>query len=491
MSVSASHRSFPMVAAYIFVYAASWTTMTYLLVPSVPMDALEALNWANNGEFGSPKNPYFVGCITKLGLVLEPIISLSLYWYLSHFIGVGIGMLGVWLLSRRLFGDNQIALLSLLSLNMSGIVNFDIIPYNDNYLLVTFWPYMFLYFIKAVYDNQYHWYSLAIVSGLAAMSKYSSCAFLPSMFVYTLVVPQARKAYRSATIYLAILLMALIALPNVVWLYNHDFAAFNWVSSRLTVGFNPNLAIIFLTVFYPVIILALILRQLGARWVMPDAPEKRLVLWVLLPPLILILGYLLVHRGGRVTEWLEPFVVLAPAAFFTLLNFERVKNLRTVLRSFLGLSVMVLGGYSLVMLMNFGGAGAKNNYVKKASADINTVWREKYNQPLKYVGGSVFSHWLTFHAPDRPQIVTPWSNETKPNIYNARISESDIQRDGVLFISNPGIPFDEVAIARELSLVPGMKFDDQQGFSFQNERGQTVSVTLGFLSPQGASASDL
>ena len=477
-------RSSSLVAVFLIAYVALWTATTYSLDPTVPYDALEALNWASNGEYGSPKNPYFVGAVTAFGLLLEPAIPLSLYWYLSHFVAVGFGMLGVWLLGKRLFGDNQIALLSLMSLNISGIINFDIIPYNDNYLLVMFWPYIFLFFIKAIYDNPYHWFSLSIVAGFAAMSKYSSCAFLPFMFVCTLAVPEARKAYRSPIIYLAILLLPLIALPNIIWLCTHDFAAFNWVESQLTVGLNTKLPGVLITVFYPAIALALILNRLGARWVLPVAPEKKIVVWVLIGPLIPILGYLLMHRGGRVTEWLQPFVVLAPVALLVFLDFERVRNLKTVVGLFFGVSFLILAGYATTMFLDLGGAGARDSYVQRTSAEINALWREKYNQPLRYVGGSVFSHWMTFYAPDRPRIVTPWSNEAKPNIYNARISMMDIQRDGVLFVSSPGLPLDEATLALDLSTVPGTDLREKMNFSFQNERGEEVTFTLGFVPPQ-------
>jgi len=477
-------RSFLVVGAFILVYVTSWIVITSLLNSAVPYDALEALNWAYTGEFGSPKNPYFVGWVMSLGLLMEPIVPISVYWYASHFIGVGTGMLGVWLLGKRLFGDNQVAILSLLSLNASGIINFDIIPYNDNYLLVTMWPYVFLFFIKAVYDNSYYWYPLALVCGLAAMSKYSSCVFLPSMFACTLLVPRARKAYQSATIYLAILLLPLIALPNVVWLSKHDFAAFNWVESQLTIGLNTSLPVIFLAVFYPVVLLAMILRRLGARWSSPDTPEKRLILQVFLPPLVFVLGYLLVHRGGNMTEWLQPFVVLGSVVLFCVTDFKQIQSLQSMLRFYTGLSFIVLMGYALVLIMNLGGASAKNNFVKKTSVDINAIWRERYDRPLKYVGGSRFSHWLTFYAPDRPRVVTPWSNERKPNIYNASITGDDVRRDGALLISDPGAPFDEDTLALDLSTVPGTKVSEHQEFSFQNERGKTVTVILGFLPPQ-------
>ena len=483
-------RSLPVVGAFIFVYVIAWTIVTSVLDPSVPYDALEALNWAYTGEYGSPKNPYFVSCVMSVGLLTESIIPINVYWYLSHFLAVGIGMLGVWLLGKRLFGDNQIAILSLLGLTTSGIINFDILPYNDNYLLVAMWPYMFLFFIKAVYDNSYYWYPLAVVSGLAAMSKYSSCVFLPSMFACTLVVPQARKAYQSVTIYLAILLLPLIALPNIVWLWKHDFAAFHWVQSRLTFGVNAMLPVFLLAVFYPIILLAIFLKRQGALWASPDTPEKKLILHVFIPPLIFVIGYLLLHRGGKMTEWLEPFVMLGPVALLCVTDFKRIQSLISVLRFYAGVSFVLLLGYSMVLIMNLGGAGAKNNYISKTSADINAIWREKYHRPLKYVGGSRFSHWLTFYTPDRPRVVTPWSNTIKPNIYNASISEVDVKKYGALFISSPGVTFDEDTLALELSLAPGRKLSEHQEFSFQNEHGENVTVQLGFLPPQASVTRD-
>jgi len=456
----------------------------FLLDPTVPYDALESLNWANNGEFGSPKNPYMVGGVTAFGLLMEPLIPISLYWYLSHFVGVGIGMLGVWLLGKRLFGDNQIALLSLLSLNISGIINFDIIPYNDNYLLVTLWPYIFLCFIKAVYDHQKYWFALAIVSGLAAMSKYSSCVFLPFMFAYTLVVPEARKAYRTPVIYMAVLLLILIALPNMVWLYRHDFAAINWFESQITFGLNLKLLGILFAVFYPVILLALILKRLGGRWVLPVTPERRAFLWLTLPPIIFVLGYLLMHVGGNATEWLQPFVVLAPIALYSVINFESVKSLRVVNLALMGVAMIVWLGYLLVMLLDVGGAGTRSNSIQKISADLNSLWEEKYHQPLRYVGGSQFSHWLTFYAPDRPVIVTPWSDLDKPNIYNAKILASDVQKDGALFVRESVVGTDEITFEKDLADFPGMVLNERHEFSFSDGRGQTVRLSLGFVAPR-------
>lgn len=485
MDTSARQRYSYTAIGFILVYTIGWTLASFLLDPAVPYDALEALNWANNGEFGSPKNPYMVGGVMALGLLLEPVIPIGLFWYLSHFVGVGVGMLGVWLLSRRLFGESQVALISLLSLNLSGMINFDIIPYNDNYLLVTLWPYMFLFFVKAVFDNKYHWLSLAAVSGLAAMSKYSSFAFVPFMFLYTLLVPEARKAYKSPVIYLAVLLFLLLLLPNAIWLYHHDFAAFNWVQSQITLGLNSKAVGAFFAVFYPVILLILILRPLGARWVLPDSAEKKAVLWVFAPPVIIIVAYLLTHCGGRVTEWLQPFAIVAPIVLFSLLDVGGVKSLQVVSKSLLGISILVWAGYSTVQLLDIGGAGRKFSYIGSVSSTLNTMWREKYHQPLRYVGGGKFSHWLTFYAPDRPRMAIPWSDEKKPNMYDARMTDRDISENGAMLVSDLGATCARTNFAEALAAFHDLELKDTQYYSFKDERGRRVMVRLGFLPPRG------
>ena len=48
---------------WVSVYAILWICGSYSLDPTVPYDAVEAVNWGMNGEWGSPKNPWFVGAV--------------------------------------------------------------------------------------------------------------------------------------------------------------------------------------------------------------------------------------------------------------------------------------------------------------------------------------------------------------------------------------------------------------------------------------------
>lgn len=142
-------------------YAMLWTGVTFLLDPTVPYDAIEALNWAMNAEWGSPKNPWLVGLVMRPALWLSA-PWLSFYWYATHFLAVALGMFGVWQLAWRLSGDRRLAWLAL---NLSGVINFDIISFNDNYLLVMLWPWLWVFFLRAAFDRPGWWLAFAVTGG--------------------------------------------------------------------------------------------------------------------------------------------------------------------------------------------------------------------------------------------------------------------------------------------------------------------------------------
>ncbi|MCP1065589.1 glycosyltransferase family 39 protein [Serratia symbiotica] len=103
--------------------------------------------------------------------------------------------LGIWVLARRLSGSTQLAWLALLTLNLSGIINFDIIPYNDNYLLVMLWPWMMLFFHLAITYYTSWWLAFALAACLAMMAKYSTFALVFFIVLAILLVPSIRRYY--------------------------------------------------------------------------------------------------------------------------------------------------------------------------------------------------------------------------------------------------------------------------------------------------------
>ncbi len=202
---------------WVIGYATLWILVSYLFDPTVPYDAVEAVNWGTNGGWGSPKNPWFVGFIMTPAIYGG--IDFSFYWYFIHFIVIAIGLLGVWNLAYKLTRNTRLAWFAMLGLNLSGVINFDIIPYNDNYILVGCWAWAFYFFLCAINDNQKYWIGFAITMGIATMGKYSSLAFIGSVFLSSLFVPKVRASYCSPYFYLALAIWFAFVIPNFIWLW--------------------------------------------------------------------------------------------------------------------------------------------------------------------------------------------------------------------------------------------------------------------------------
>jgi len=432
MKLIANYR----LSLWLILYAATWTLLTVHFAPTVPYDAVEALNWANNAQWGSPKNPWLVGAITQPAIALD--LPLALYWYASHFLGTALGMLGVWCLACCLTRRRSLAWLAMLTLNLSGIINIDTIPYNDNFLLVMLWPWMLLFFYLAITRTSTWWLAFAFTAGLAVMAKYSTAALVCSILLATVAVPEIRQCYRKPVFYLAALLGILIVAPNLVWLWQHNFAAFRWVGSQVQMRWNAHFLVSLLSVFYPCAILWAILRLCAGPLVWPTTPAKRALCGVYVLPLAIITCWFAFNVGGRLTEWLQPFLVLAPPLLVMCAQGALEQRLRHSLMLLFFLAPLVMAGYATVMALNIKNAGQKMRGVKSFSLDISREWQHRYHHPLRYVGGDYLSQWLPFYAPSHPPPLTLWSDESRPNIYNAHPHPADILLQGAVLVGERG-----------------------------------------------------
>lgn len=467
-----------------FLYVLLWSLATIILDPTVPYDAIEALNWAQNFEWGSPKNPWLVGMVWRPALWL-PTNLLSAYWYITHFTAIALGMVGSWFLAKYLTGNERLAWLALFTLNLSGIINFDIISYNDNYLLVMIWPWMMLFFFFAMTRNSIWWIPFAIAAGLATMAKYSTLAFVCAVFISTLIIPRLRFFYRRPNFYTSIIIYIFIISPNILWLIQHDYAAFNWVDSQIKTTFNPWVFTKLLSIYYPLLILWLMLRKSKIKYQLPVEEKVKFLLGVVFLPQVAIVLFFLFHHGGRLTEWLQPFFILAPAFFVTLIKVTGMQIERKTILILCGMAGIVFIGYVLVMLNNVSNAGRKMSGIVPFSIKLEQLWKERYETPLRFVGGEHLAEWLTFYAPSMPVIITPWNTSTKPNIYNANIKLNDIQSSGALLIGRPDKVCSMESFSRALKQWPQLHFDGIEQVDFNRDSGTVSnSVCIAFVKPK-------
>lgn len=93
--------------------------------------------------------------------------------------------------------------------------------FQPNCLEIFWWALMAYFLVKYINTNNYGYlYLLAVATGLAWLSKYSVLFFIAGIVAGLLLTPN-RKLLLNRRLYLAAFLALLIALPNLVWQYNH------------------------------------------------------------------------------------------------------------------------------------------------------------------------------------------------------------------------------------------------------------------------------
>ncbi|MCW8347051.1 glycosyltransferase family 39 protein [Vibrio sp. ZSDZ65] len=485
VSASEVERSHRMAGIWCFVYAVAWALVSYQLDPAVPYDAVEALNWASNGEWGSPNNPWFVGFFARVLLVSPSTEFASAFWYVGHFSVIALGMLGCYRLAYKLTDSVALAWLGLLTLNLSGVINFEAIPYNDNYLLFGSWSWLLLMFTKAVYENPKWWLPFGILAGCSAMAKYTTFAPVAMVFIVSLAVPSVRKAWKQPMFYAGIAAFIALVLPNFFWLFANNFSSLKWVSGQVSAQLSPGSWLALLSVFYPFILLAGLLGKNAFR-LRSSIPEKVwLNTFVLLAPLIVIMGWFTFHKGGRLVEWLHPFFMPAPAVLVAYLSTQIHGQLRGAFKVLSVMALVIITGYASVMIFNVKNAGQDFIGIKTLSNQAKQYWDENSDSELTLVGGSELSEWLTFYIAPHPKMSNQWNNDTLPNVYNRHITADKIREQGVLLLGYAGQGCHDGAFSRFTNEWPQFAVDVQKEVIFQDSPQEPEEpICIGVVKPQ-------
>ena len=435
---------------FLVAYATVWIAMCVLLRLPAPYDAVEAANWGRHLAFGYAKNPYFVGWVGRLGFIFNGGNPSDFAYYLGHMGGVAIGIYGVWLLAVRLFNDLRLALLAVMALSLTSVISYNAIPYNDNYLLITLWPYMFYFFMKACFDNRRYWILTGLMAGLAMMTKYTTASFLPFMLLYTVLNKEVRQSYRSWEIYAGIAILCTICIPNLLWLASNDFAAFTWVGRQINERDTGHSLRAYLAAFYPFILLYVIMVTMDTLTPAPRLTEgQKAFNRVYLPPIAIILTVFLFIDGGRLNEWLQPFTIFYSVALLSWFRPELTeKAYKNAFKVFGGVAAFLIAGFAFVYTV-YDEKVNDTRFLVPLAIEANELWREKTGLPLKYVGGEAGHDWLILYAPDYPRVINLWTPLQETAVSNKGITDEKIRSHGALLIAGRACSADVFATAIE------------------------------------------
>lgn len=431
----------------IVIYSALWIAVTVMLSPVVSYDAVEAWHWGKGLEAGSPKNPWLVGAVAAVGQQLP--LSWPAFWYSSHIVAVAIGAWGCWKLCARLIPDTRQALLAVLMMSFSATISIDMLPYNDNYLLMMLWPWMWFGFIRALYDDGRYWLLVGVTMALAGMAKYTTVVYMPFMLAIIVWQGQLKATLKQPWLWFGMLVGLVLVAPNIYWLSGHDYAAFRWFSTRVG-GDSAWAAIrVYAAVFYNAVLIVGILWLARWRWQRPAQPEIQTFVFMAVVP-VMLLGIYFLLRGGLRTEWMMPFAVPVGLAIVMCMRPSAQGGCyRLPLYASYAIAGLVLCGFGVTKAWQGMHSTRAREHVPALAVALNDWWEEHYHRPLVYAGGSRLGDWMGPYAPEHPRTPTRWpsaavrattpvGHSPYPNIYTPALTEDELMHSGAMWVGEAG-----------------------------------------------------
>ncbi len=425
----------------IVFHVMAWTLLPYYIRYTVSHDTIEAFMWAQHLQWGYDKNPWFIGWVTKLGLWLGGVRG---YYFIQQLF-VALGLWSLWMLAKKIFNPYA-ALVAVLILE--GCLYFTILVQvnNDNFPLIGLWTlaaYTFYLAIKT--DKLLPWIITGVAVGLSLMSKYSTVFFLLPLWVFTIINPQARRIYRSPKSYLAVGIIVLLCVPNVVWLWQHQFVTIKYAVSRSAQDHHAFLyrhvahTLYFLQRniinFLPSLVLfALCYPFARVKWqTIRGQFDKQYALVIGLGPLLLITLLSMVFGWSMYWEWGVPLVTfwgLVLVAFF-MPQLKPTSLKRFIIAvGFVMLSLTI--GYVIEEEVIGAGKGSGDYPVQAMAQQVTQLWHQRYHSKLKYVAGNRYiASYIAYYSKDKPQVFVNWNS-----LYSPGVKLADVSRAGAVFVQD-------------------------------------------------------
>ncbi len=300
----------------LLLFIAAVTIYRYYVLTHVNIDlyADEAYywGWAQSFEFGYYSKPPMVAWLIMASTALcgDSFVCIkigSLFVYIFT-------TLNIYFLAKELFDDEKIAFFSGVAFLTLPAVWLSSLIISTDVPFLFFWSLGMLFFVKALKsDKTIYWLIVAVAGGGGLLSKYTMIIFVVSALLFLALSPTYRHHLKNPKLYLAMLLAALIYLPNLYWNYTHEFVSFKHTEDNAHLEgplFHPLRMLEFLGaqfgVFGPIFFGWLLAVLLQVRKIREDE-RLYLLWWFIVPFFALILTISLLSRAHA--NWSAPMYV--------------------------------------------------------------------------------------------------------------------------------------------------------------------------------------
>jgi 4-amino-4-deoxy-L-arabinose transferase-like glycosyltransferase len=402
-------------------------------------DMLEAWAWGKEFQLGYYKHPPFYSWIVGFWFEIFPRTDAS--YYLLSAINIGVGLLGVWRLSRLFLG--KYAGLAAVSLSMlAPSYHYPATNFNANSILLSLWPWAAYFFVRSLQSNSWKdGVFFGILGGCALLSKYFSILFLASCFFAALLHPRRHGYFRSVAPYSAVVACGLVVAPHIVWAFNSGLPT---VEYALRTGNHPHwlntyqgLRIGAMVITIYMLAAAALLAALGRRrisvaprvWRFLKAPSNAWLVVLGLGPIVATLslgiaGFVKVGLNFMIpTVYILPLMVLAAVA--PMMTPGRVRATMSATAAFMAfaLAASPIIAYATVALH----VEDRQQVSAEIARVATSVWHAQMHAPVRIATGTeAFSLALPFYSPDSPEEFTHFSSQQAPWITPERIAGEGI-----------------------------------------------------------------
>lgn len=300
------------------------------LVPLVPQEAYYwkyakrlALSYFDH----PPMTAYIIAFFTWIGGDNVFFIRLG-----STIFAIGLMVL-LYAITKRLFGNERWALLSVIAMNCTVMFSIGSIIITPDVPFLFFWALIVYSLVRLQESNQWQWWYLAGAAlGFGLLSKYTTILIVPGIFIYLLLSASQRKWLLTIHPYLGLFLAFIIFSPVVIWNSQHEWASFLFQSSnrfsqmrRLRLDYFFQLIGSQLGMLTPYILILVLVGwfQIGRLSFKEKNEKYSLLFWMALP--VYLVFTLSSFRSLVKMNWLAPAYITSIIASIVWIESARTK----------------------------------------------------------------------------------------------------------------------------------------------------------------------
>jgi hypothetical protein len=399
-----------LLAGWLVVRTALWTTVSGLALPNVTRYTLELVIFGREFEWGYPKHPPLLAWLTGLVWTLGGGRFVAVY--LLGYVLLALASWAVWRLGCEMVSRRK-AFVAAMSLE--GVVYYTYWGHrlDHNLGLTAFWALTILFSYQAFrHGRTGHWVAAGICGGLGLLAKYPLVFLAVPISIWSFTDRRYAAWWRRPGPYLAIAVAFLILSPHLLWARKHDWPTLVYAFGKdghTSMWSRVSNGVEFLFVQGLMLLpLALIFGLSGGQrhCALTDSQRdgRRFLMWVIGGPVVLHLLLCLVWGVNLSPAWGMPFWTVGGLLLLLCVSGCGPGTERRMVAGFvvLNLAALVfLGARAVVsiqpLLTQFPGP--------RLAHEAASRWNENFSGPIPTVAGDAwFAGNIALNSPGRPPV---------------------------------------------------------------------------------------